>query len=148
MKVEIKIDSDVREPIAVIHAPVLTPELVAVVEMLEKTGTQPFLLTAKKDDKSFVLEPSKVDIIRTEGGIVKCYNQLGQDFVVSKTLHELLERLGSNFIRISKSAIVNINRIDHLSSSFGRTMYIIMKNGVNDYITKNYLTDVRNRLGM
>ena len=148
MKVDIKLDPCVSEPTAVIYAATLTPELVTAIETLEKLGTQPFLLTAKKDDKSFVLEPAQIDIIRTEGGIIKCYNQHGQDFIVTKPLHELLERLGNNFMRISKSAIVNVNRIDHLSNSFNRTMYIIMKNGVNDYITKNYLKDIRNRLGL
>lgn len=148
MKVEIKLDPSISEPTAVIYASALTPALVTAIEVLEKLGTQPFLLTAKKDDKSFVLEPAQVDIIRTEGGVIKCYNQQGQHFIVTKPLHELLERLGNNFMRISKSAIVNVNRIDHLSHSFNRTMHIIMKNGVNDYITKNYLKDIRNRLSL
>jgi len=148
VKVDVKLDPNVSEPTAVIHAAALTPELVSAIEILEKLGTQPFFLTAKKDDKSFVLEPTQVDIIRTEGGIIKCYNQQGQDFIVTRPLNELLEQLGSNFMRISKSTIVNIYRIDHLSNSFNRTMYIIMKNGVSDYITKNYLKDIRNRLGL
>ena len=148
MKVDIKLDSSISEPTAVIHASTLTPELVTAIEILKKLGTQPFILTAKKDDKSFVLEPAQVDIIRTEGGTIKCYDRQGQDFTVTKPLHELLERLGSNFMRISKSTIVNINRIDHLSNSFNRTMHIIMKNGVSDYITKSYLKDIRNRLGL
>jgi len=148
VKVDIKLDSSISEPTAVIHASTLTPELVTAIEILKKLGTQPFILTAKKDDKSFVLEPAQVDIIRTEGGTIKCYDRQGQDFTVTKPLHELLERLGSNFMRISKSTIVNINRIDHLSNSFNRTMHIIMKNGVSDYITKSYLKDIRNRLGL
>ena len=148
MKVDIKLDPSVSEPSAVIYTATLTPELITAIEALEKLGTQPFLLTAKKDDKSYILEPTQIDLIRTEGGIIKCYNQQGQDFVVAKPLHELLELLGSNFIRISKFTIVNVNRIDHLSHSFNRTMYIVMKNGVSDYITKNYLKDIRNRLGL
>ena len=148
MKVDIKIDPSVSEPSAVICAATLTPELMTAIETLEKLGTQPFLLTAKKDDRSFVLEPTQIDIIRTEGGAIKCYNQQGQDFVVTKQLHELLTLLGNNFIRISKFTIVNVNRIDYLSHSFNRTMCIVMKNGVNDYITKNYLKDIRNRLGL
>ena len=148
MKVDIKLDPNVSEPSAVIYAATLTPELIAAIETLEKLGTQPFLLIAKKDDKSFILEPAQIDIIRTEGGAIKCYNQQGKDFVVTKSLHELHELLGSDFVRISKFTIVNINRIDHLSHSFNRTMGIVMKNGVNDYITKNYLKDIRNRLGL
>ena len=148
MKVEIKIDKGYIEPICIIHTANLSPELVTLVDIIEGADTQPFLLIAKKDEKSYIIKPDDIDIIRTEGGVVKCYDRLGQDFYVAKPLQELLECLPNNFIRISKSAIVNVNRIDHLSSSFNRTMYIIMKNSVNDYVSKKYLKDIKNRLGL
>ena len=148
MKVEISIEHDITEPVALIRTPSLTSELVALVEMLEKMSTQAYLLTAKKDDKSFVIDPDQIDIIRSEGGVITCFNQEGKDFVVSKPLNELIERLGSNFIRISKSAIININRIDHLSPSFNRTVHVVMKSGVSDYVSKGYLGDFKRRLGL
>jgi DNA-binding LytR/AlgR family response regulator len=148
MKVEIKIEPNIGEPVALIRASSLTPELVALVEMLERAASQPFLLTAKKDDKSFVIEPERIDIIRSEGGIVKCFDQDGQEFDVAKPLHELSDKLGINFVRISKSAIININRIDHLSPSFNRTVHVVMKNGIDDYVSKGYLSDFKKRLGL
>ena len=89
-----------------------------------------------------------MDIIRTEGGKVKLYDNKGQEYGITKPLHHILEQLPSHFVRISKSAIVNINRVDHLSNSFDRTMYIIMENGVSDYITRKYLGDIKERLGI
>ena len=148
MKVEIKILPDIEETNAVINTPALTQDLMKVVELLEGIDVHPFLLVAKKDDKSFVIESEQAEIIRTEGGVIKLYNQQAQDFVVPKALHELHDRLGSSFVRISKSTIVNINRIDHLSPSFNGTMYIMMKNGINDYISRKYLSDFKKRLGL
>jgi len=148
MKVEIKIDSDIPEPIAVIHTPKLTPELMLLVEVLEDGSDKSSLLMAKKDSKIFVIEPEQVEIIRTEGGELKLYNREAKIYTLTKPLHEILERLGSGFVRISKSAIVNISRIDHLSQSFGGTMHIVMKNGVNDYISRKYLSDFKKRFGV
>ena len=148
MKVEIRIDANAHVPTVVIHAAKLTPELATLVELIEGTETQPFLLTAKKDDKSFIIEPEQAEIIRTEGGTTKLYNRKGQNFDISKPLHELSERLGNSFVRISKSAIVNINQVDHISPHFNGTMHIVMKNGTNDYISRSYWSGFKKRLGL
>jgi len=146
MKVDIKINPELTEITHVIHAPKMTPELMSLIELLESAETKNDLLVGKKDDKFFVVEPEEVDIIRTEGGEIKLYNNKGEDYTITKPLHKIHEQLPNNFVRISKSTIVNINRVDHLSNSFSRTMHIVMKNGVNDYISRTYLADIKKRL--
>ena len=148
MRIEIKIDPDIGEPIAIIHTPKITPEVMMWVETLEKTAGKPSLVIAKNDDKLFVIKHEDVEIIRTEGGEAKLFNRNAQEFIISKPLHEIQELLGPGFVRISKSTIVNINRADHLSSSLNGTMNIVMKNGISDYITRNYLKDFKKSLGM
>ena len=148
MRVEIKLNPDILEETAFIHAKKMTSKLLALVEALECMEEKTSLLVAKNDDKVFLIEPDQVDIIRSEGGDIKLYNRQAQAYIITKPLHEILEMLPNNFVRISKSAIVNINRADHLSNSFNRTMYIIMKNGISDYISRNYLGDIKKRLGI
>jgi len=148
MRVEIKIDTDIGESVAIIHTPKITPELTMWIEMLERIDGKSSVLFAKNDNKLFVIDPAQVDIIRTEGSDIKLYNREAKGYIVTKTLGEIHEQLGFNFVRISKSTIVNINRVDHLSPSFNRTMYIVMKNGVSDYISRNYLGDFKKRMGL
>ena len=148
MRVEIKIDPDIVQTTAIIHTSKMTPGLMTLVETLEGAEDKASLLVAKDDDKFFVIEPGQVDIIRAEGGEIKAYNRKAEAFAVSKSLTEILESMPSNFVRISKSALVSISRVDHLSNSFNGTMYIVMKNGVNDYISRKYLGDFKKRLGM
>ena len=151
MKVEIKVDETIEETYAVIYAKGLTPDVLETVQKLKDiTATQalPAVLNGKKADKQYVIEPRLVDIIRTEGGVVMCYNYKGEGFVLSKSLNDLVNELGKEFIRASKSSIVNIKRIDHLSASFNGTMYVMMKCGVDDYITKKYMKDFKARLGL
>ena len=146
MKVDIKINPELTEITHVIHAPKMTPELMSLIELLESSETKNELLVGKKDDKFFVIEPEEVDIIRTEGGEVKLYNRNGQGYVVAKSLQNIHEQLPKNFVRISKSAIININRVDHLSHSFSRTMHIVMKNGVTDSVSRSYLAEIKKHL--
>jgi DNA-binding LytR/AlgR family response regulator len=146
MRVEIKINPDITEVTAIIHAPKMTPELMTLVESLEGVEDKASLLVAKRDDKIFIIEPDHVDIIRTEGREVKLYDNKKQGYTLTKPLSKILERLPNHFVRISKSTIVNINRVDHISNSFNGTMYIVMKNGTDDYISRKYLSDFQKRL--
>ena len=148
MRIEIKIDPDIKEPIAVIQAPKMTPELMTWLEVLERTDGKPTLLFAKNDNKLFIIEPEQVDIIRTEGSDIKLYNREAQEYIVTTTLHEIQERLRGSFVRIAKSTIVNLNRVDYLSPSFNGTMSIVMKNGISDYISRKYLADFKKQLGL
>ena len=148
MRVEIKIDPTIEDSVAVIHAPKMTPEIIALVETLEQTDEKCSLLFAKSDNKLFVIEPEQIDIIRIEGNDTKLYNRKAQEYIVAKSLREVGEQLGPAFVRISKSTIVNIKRVDYLAPSFNSTMKIVMKNGVSDYITRNHLGDFKNRLGL
>jgi len=148
MKIEVKIEPNFLEPAIVIHAPKITPEVMAWVEMFKRTGVKPSSMMAKKDDKIFIIEPEQIEIIRTDNGDIKLYNREAQEYTVSKPLHEIQEWLGSSFVRISKSSIVNIDRVDHISQSFSTSMHIVMKNGVTDYISRKYWTDLKKLFGL
>lgn len=148
MRVEFKINADSTEETIIIKAPKMTQELMELAKFLEELENKASLLVVKKDDKLFIIEPNEVDIIRTEGGKIKLYNHKSQDYDVTKPLHEIFGQLPDNFVRISKSAIVNISRVNHLSNSFNGTMYIVMKNGISDYISRKYLGDFKKRLGL
>ena len=148
MRVNVDINANLTEMSATIHAPKITPRLTALVTTLEGVEDNTSFFVAKKDDKMFVIEPDQIEIIRIEGNDIILYNREAQTFIVTKTLQEIHDSLTDNFVRISKSVIVNMNRVDHLSNSFNSTMYIAMKNGVSDYISRKYLGDFKKRLGL
>ena len=148
MKFEVIIKPNYLEPIVVIHTPKITPDVMALIEMFDRSGVKPASLMVKKDEKLFIIEPEQIEIIRTEGGSIKLYDRQAQDYTSSKPLHEIQDWLGSDFVRISKSTIVNINRVDHISQSFNTSMHIKMKNGISDYISRKYWMDFRKLFGL
>lgn len=147
MKVKIQIDPDLKEPYAQLNILKLTPSLEAVIKILENEG-QSISLTGSKEGKIFIIEPNSVEIIRTEGRELILYNRKKEKFIISKPLYELQNTLSDDFIRISKSAIVNIRYIDHVSATLNGTMDIAMKNGVEDVITRSYRNEFKKRLGV
>jgi len=148
MKVELKIDPNLMQERAIIEAPKWTPKLTAAMTFLEALSDKTAVLTAKRDDKIYLLEPDKVEIIRTEGGKIMLYDYRAWEYTATKPLNELMDTLPNEFVRISKAVIINSSRINHISNSFDRTMHVRMENGMNDYITRSYLAAMKMRLGL
>jgi len=148
MKIEVRLEPNYLEPTVVIYTPKITTEVMAWIEMFEKAEVKTSSLMAKKNDKIFIIEPEQIEIIRTEGNDIKVYNREAQEYIITKPLYEIQEWLGNDFVRISKSSIINISRVDHISQSFSTSMHITMKNGVTDYISRKYWSDFKKLFGL
>ena len=65
-----------------------------------------------------------------------------------KRLYETEEILGRGFLRISKSAIVNLRCLDSVEPSMSGMMLLKLKNGMKDYVSRKYLPSLKNYLGI
>ena len=106
------------------------------------------ILTGKRAGRILVLQPDEVQIIRTEGPQIVAYGATQAGFLIEKRLYELETLLGPQFIRISKSAMVKIRQIDHVDVGFNGMLDIVMKNGLDEYISRRYVGDFKKRLGL
>lgn len=148
MKVECKISADCKEPYAVLHINQMTPTIAEIISILEKEGDGSPALIAVKERKTYFIEPENIELARTEGREIVCYDKLKNRYTLSKPLYELETILGSHFVRISKSAIVNIRQIHHVEAGFNGTMELVMKNGITDYISRSFRKSFKERLGL
>lgn len=147
MRVELNIDVTNEEAFAVLHVPKLTPTLQAAIELLEHEGEQA-VITAQAHGKVYIIDPEQIEVIRTEGRELVLYNRVGERYVLNRPLYELQEVLGKNFIRISKSAIINLRRIHHVEAAFNGTMEVVMHNGTEEIITRSFKGKFKERLGI
>ena len=68
-------------------------------------------------------------------------------YSVQDKLYELEAELGdSNFVRISKSEIVNIKKIKKLDLSVTGTIRITMKNGYEAYVSRRNVSKIKEKL--
>lgn len=148
MKVECKISADCKEPYAVLSIEKMTPVIAEAISLLEKAETDSAVLIAVREGNTYFMEPQKLELVCTEGREIVCYDELRNRYVLSKPLYELEQVLGSRFVRISKSTIINIRRIDHVAAGFNGTMELVMKNGMESYISRSFRKIFRERLGL
>ncbi|MFT4104342.1 MAG: LytTR family DNA-binding domain-containing protein [Lacrimispora sp.] len=144
MKVEIKLSPEVREDYAVIYCKEITDEVQELSSLIE-AGER--IVTAKDQERIVVLRPKEIFMVRVENGETVIYCR-SRKYTTSKRLYELEEQLSTRFMRISKSAIVNLNELDSVEASFNSMMTLILKNGCKDYISRKYLPDFKKYLGL
>ena len=63
-------------------------------------------------------------------------------------MYELEQLLGPEFMRISKSIIVRIRKIESVEAVFNGMLLLHMKNGSREYVSRTYLPNLKSYLGI
>ena len=103
-------------------------------------------LYAKKDNKMFFVNSS--DILYFDSVDNRTFLYTEDDVMeIKQRLYELEVSLSDkDFVRISKSQIVNINKIRSLKPELNRTILATMSNGEQLYISTKYVKVIRDML--
>lgn len=144
MKVEIT--KDIKEPYAIIYTNELSKEIKDIVETLEQVKENAPVLLGKKEDKFLVLDPKDIYMVRVEDSEAILYGEK-ERYISNKRLCEVEALLGKGFLRISKTTIVNLIKMDSVETSF-QGMMLYLKNGCKDYISRKYLPEFKKYLGL
>ena len=93
-----------------------------------------------------MLNPGEIVSAYAEGQKVMVLGA-GGIYTVQKKLYELEEELGErNFVRISKSEIVNIRKIKNLDMSITGTIKLVMKNDYETFVSRRNVGKIKERL--
>ena len=144
MKTEIKITPEAKEPYAVIFTSEITGEIRGAAAFLEGNSQ---VITAQDNGRIFIIEPETIDMVcaSEQKTMIIC----GQKSYPShRRLYELEELLGSGFMRISKSTIVNLKKITCVEPTFGGLMELVLKSGQRAAISRSYLPNFKKYLGL
>lgn len=145
MKVEIKLQPDLKSPYAVIYTGELTTEVHRAAAVLAEERAD--LMPAEENDKIVMLHPEEIYLVRVENEKTIIYTAKKQ-YQSNRRLYELEGMLGRNFMRISKSAIMNLQLLDYAAPGLGGVMVLVLKNGLRDYVSRKYLPDFKRYLGL
>ncbi|MBO4346919.1 MAG: LytTR family transcriptional regulator DNA-binding domain-containing protein [Lachnospiraceae bacterium] len=138
-----KVDSSDKEE-ALIKAVSETEDIKAAMEILEGGVRKTPLL---KDGKTVLLENSFIYYIESVDKRTFVYTK--ENCYESKLrLYELEESLGSYFLRISKSMIVNLKKIKSVKSDLSGRMEASMLNGEKIVISRSYVKEIKRRLDL
>ncbi len=122
-----------------------------LLEMLaaQKSATPPRYLTritVKNDDRVIVLKTADIDSIESAGNYV-AVNVGKESHILRETLNALETQLDpEQFLRVSRSAIVNLDRVKELQPMFKGEHLIILQNGKRLTMTRGSLRDIEQAL--
>jgi len=146
MKVNLFVSRDVEEPYADIHTNELTDNITKAMSILESDDAND-MLAVKKGSNIALLEFGDVYMFRVENKQVKVYTD-NREYLIKKPLYQVEESLGSDFVRISKTTIVNLKKVERVAPSLKGMMFIQLKNGLKDNISRKYLPDFKQALDL
>ena len=146
MKVNLFVSRDIEEPHADIHTNELTDNITKAMSILESDDSSD-MLAVKKGSDIALLELSEIYMFRVEEKQVKVYTE-NSEYLIKKPLYQVEETLSSDFVRISKTTIVNLKKIERVAPSLKGMMFIQLRNGLKDNISRKYLPDFKNSLDL
>ena len=153
MKVNLFVSKDLEEPYAEIYTDALTDNIQKAMVLLENETIDEegmndnSILAVKKGADIVLLDFEDVFMIRVEDKQTKVYTE-NKDYLVKKPLYQIEENLDSNFVRVSKATIVNLRKIKRVAPSLRGMMFIELKNGLKDNISRKYLSDFKQALDL
>ncbi|WP_407374597.1 LytTR family DNA-binding domain-containing protein [Methanobrevibacter sp.] len=146
MKVNLFVSRDITEPHADIHTNELTGNVSKAISILESDESSD-MIAVKKGSDIALLELAEIYMFRVEDKQVNVYTQ-NNSYVIKKALYQVEESLNGDFVRISKTTIVNLKKIQRVAPSLKGMMFIELKNGIKDNISRKYLPDFKQALDL
>ena len=144
MEVKVLLAPEYTKPSAEIKARELTPRIEKVVAMLEEEQRKKIMILKGKE--LALIEEQQILLIRTEVGKVCVYLKEGDWHETNMTLAQFEELLGNQFVRISKSAIVNLEAVQSVKAAFSGMLLVTLKNELEETISRNYRKQFKEKL--
>ena len=145
MKVTIEERPELEQTEVIVRCPRLDAQAARLVELLRLSDAR---LTGEKDGETCILDVQQVLYIDTVDRGTFLYTEDGV-YQTRLRLYELEDQLtGRDFIRVSKSAIVNFDRVRSLRPDFGGRMRLTMSNGEVVVANRQYVPAIKSKLGL
>jgi len=146
MKFDIDINESYKEVSITIKAPEMSSEVAQLMSKLQKEKTD--TISGKYNQKIYILNYDDILLFYSEDGKIIA-DTLEGSYEISKKLYEIEEELlATSFIRISKSAIVNIKRIQNIEVFFNGSLVVKFANGHEEIISRRFVGKVKEFIGL
>lgn len=106
-----------------------------------------YTLVGYIDEDIYNIELKKIYYIEAIDNKVFIYTK-NNCYITKKKLYEIEELKINNFVRISKSIIVNIKKIDHVKADISGKLITTLINGEKIIISRKYKNSFKERIGM
>ena len=146
MKVRIEIDPDLTEEEVVIRCSSVTSDIAEIQRVITDTGTKGRQLVCNDGDKDYYIPMNEILFTETENGRVQVHTAK-QVLSVGYRLYELEDLLPGSFVRISKSAILNVRHVRSVLKNITGASEVEFDNcSKRAYVSRSYYKTLKERL--
>lgn len=145
MKVKLEIDPNADEMEVKITAAKMDDEVKHLYDMLQENKDDLSQIEAFKDNVSYYLNLSDILFFETDSKLVMAHTAKNA-YQVKYKLYELENLLHGNFMRVSKSTILNLDRIYALTRSISNCQIRFQDSYKTVYVSRRYYRELRNRV--
>ena len=146
MKIEVRLDATCEETTVVIYTNRVTDEVQNLARRLSQDAPQ--VIVGFLEEEAMLLSQEEIYRVFAESGKAFAETENGR-YQLRLRLYELEERLdGKRFVRISNAEIVNLGMVRGFDLSFAGTICVRMKNGTVTYVSRRYVSKIKQVLGI
>ena len=146
MQIEVKIDAGCPGTKVIIVTGEMTEEINLLVRKISEH--RPSVIAGFQDGEVTILDLDKVYRFYSSGQKVYAASENGE-YTVRLRLYELEQRVSpSEFVRISNSEIINLKRAEGFDLSFSGTICVKLRDGSTSYVSRRYVTKIKQVLGI
>ncbi|GEA31558.1 MULTISPECIES: LytTR family DNA-binding domain-containing protein [Clostridium] len=148
MKVSINIISSELEEEVIFNVHNVQEKITEAIELLTSSNEVIKHLLGRKEEKYYKVNVDEIFYIESIDRKVFIYTKT-QTYEISEKLYVLEEQLaGMNFIRISKSLLLNIDKIHSFYPKLSGNLEALLTNNEKVIISRRYVANLKNKLGM
>ena len=149
MDIEIKLSEEYSSTKVVVYTNKMTEKISNLVDVITKiTGENIQTIVGTKEEEIFLLSLNDILTIYAENQKVFARSVNGI-YRLKNRLYELENMfIGTSFLRISNSEIVNFDQVKSLDLSINGTISLKFKNGDKSFVSRRYVDKIKNYLGL
>ena len=138
MKIRIELDNQIKEDEVIIKCSELSEEVTKIQRVISEILEEKREMIFYKENKEYYLSINDILFFETEESSIYAHT-LNEVYQVKYKLYELEEILQKNFVRISKSTILNINHIYSITRNITSSSLVEFKNTHKKvYVSRSY----------
>lgn len=146
MDIEVKLDPQYKVPKVIVLTDRLTEEINELVARLSEEA--PRLIAGFRGDILQLIEPKELLRVYSSDKKVIAVTD-GGEFTLRQRLYEMEERFaGTKLVRISNSEMINMAKVRSFDLSIAGTICATLSDGTTAYVSRRYVTKIKNILGI
>ncbi len=144
MKFQLIIDSSAEECVTLtVHE---KTELAYEIEQLILHYQGEERLIGYKENEVKIFTPNEIECIFVQDSKTYAVTENNEKFIIRMRLYEAEQLLPSNFVKVNKSAIGNIERVEKFTSTVAGSVDVIFKCGHKEYVSRRCFYEIKRRI--